>query len=211
MTVPLRSVPDLPPLPSSIVSGEGVPTVEEFGVLVAEHADTGVTAWEIRDRNVAEWAARRLTEARTALDERRAEAQAWHEQIDEWFSSVTGEVQSIESFMVSCLRAYALRYRKETKKATLKLPSMDVRTTHRDGYVVVDDEAAFVEWAKVSDPEALRVKYEPIAAVVKGYRDVIVTSAMGDEIISESIVIVDADGEVVPGLGWHDETTTCNP
>lgn len=205
MTTPLRAVPDLPPLPSVIVSGEGVPSVEEFGALVAEHSDTGRTGWEIRDRNVAEWAARRLIEARQVIQDRRTEAESWHRQIDEWYVAATGDGQSIEAFMTACLKAYALRYRKETGRATLKLPSGDVRTKLNPARIVIEDADVFVEWAKVSDPDALRVKYEPIADVVKGYRDVIVVS---DDESEEWVVIVDADGEIVPGLGYKGETIT---
>lgn len=208
MTSPLRAVPDLPPLPSSIVSGEGVPSVEEFGELVAEHSDTGRTAWEIRDGNVAEWAARRLIEARAHIEARRIEAESWHRQIDEWLVTATGDAQSIAAFTESCLKAYALRYRAETRRATLRLPSLDVRTKLNPGRITVEDAEAFIEWAKVSDPDALRVKYEPIADVVKGYRDVIITGEDNRGGLYEAVVVVDAAGEIVPGLGYKGETIT---
>lgn len=204
--VPLRVVP---PLPSAIVEGDGVPTVERFGELVAEFADTGRTGWSPPSVMVAEWTARRLVEARALIAQKAEERAVWVAQIDEWYSSVTGEAQLIVAFAEAALKAHALRHREETKRATLKLPSMIVRTKSNPARIVVEDADAFVEWAKVSDPDALRVKYEPILDVVKGYRDVIVTVSDGDETFEE-VVIVDADGEVVPGLGWKAETITAS-
>lgn len=210
MTVtPLRSVP--PPLPSAIMSGPGVPSVEEFGVLVAEFADHGMVEWGIADKNVAEWAARRLIEARGLIEQRRIESESWHRQIDEWYSSVTGEAQDIAAFAEAALKAYALRHRKETSRATLKLPSMDVCTKSNPGHVIVDDEDAFLEWAKVSDPDAIRTKFEPVAAVIKAsYRSVVVSSSDDKGGVFESVVVVDSGGEIVPGLGWRESMITAS-
>lgn len=199
---PLRVVP---PLPSAIVAADGVPTVEEFGKLVAEHSDTGRTDWSPPSLMVAEWTARRLVEARALIEQKAEERAVWVAQIDDWYASVTGDAQSIVAFAEAALKAHALRYREETKRATLKLPSLSVRTKSNPGRIVVEDVDAFVEWAKVSDPDALRVKYEPIADVIKGYRDVIEVS---DDQSEERVVIVDAEGEIVPGLGYKGETIT---
>lgn len=196
----------VPPLPSAIVAAAGgVPSVEEFGRLVAEHSDTGRTDWRPSSVMVAEWTARRLVEARALIEQKAEERAAWVAQIDEWFSSVTGEAQSIVAFAEAALKAHALRYREETNRATLKLPSLSVRTKSNPGRIVVEDAEVFIEWAKVSDPDALRVTYAPIADVIKGYREVIEVS---DDQSEERVVIVDAEGEIVPGLGYKGETIT---
>lgn len=157
--------PDLktvPPLPAEIM---GVMSNDEFETSVVEFSSTG-KPWSMRDMNDAEYAARRLVASRAVIEAVRVQAEAWMESIIEWASAQSAADREVAAWAEASLTAFALRFREQTDQATLKLPSLTVRTREVPGGVVVEDMDAFVEWAKANRPEAIKTEWKPIAKEV---------------------------------------------
>lgn len=159
--------------------------------------------WYVTDVHSAEFAARVLVSNREVIDAARAQAQAWHAQIDEWFEEETRLAQMAVAFAEHKLDLYARHHRKVTAQATLTLPSAKIRTRNVPGATVVVDMEAFVAWALVNRPGALRVKHEPIADVVAKFQ--CVAQGSKDDV---KMVAIDDEGEIVPGLGWRPDRVT---
>lgn len=155
--------------------------------------------WSINSDAVADWAARKLAAARQEKErltcryvEEIAAAQAWLER------EVKGPDRDI-AFFEGHLTAYHRSKRPDGGRYPLR---HGVLASRKGSEVVeVDDEAAFVAWAKANREDLLRIKTEIDKAAVKK-----IPAKDGRFVV---------DGEIVPGVRlvekdrtWKVETTS---
>jgi hypothetical protein len=116
----------------------------------------------------ADWAMRKLGQARAAIAARRAEHQAWMDEVDErvaqlatWLADVIRDDVATADRMTGLLSEYAMRERRETGRATLKLPSGEVATKATGARLSIIDLAGFTLWAQEHMPAAIAPEPEP--------------------------------------------------
>lgn len=127
--------------------------------------------WQIEDHGAAEWALRRLAEARANIAALEEQAAAWNRRIDEWTAKALAPLLNREQFFVANLEDYGLRVREASadEVKTLVLPSGKVKTTSHGPKVKVGDPHGFDEWAAANpDDELVRTTYDLAAGAVKG-------------------------------------------
>lgn len=166
-------------------------TVDEFHA--DQEASTG--AWKIGNDDVAEWAARKYLAATAERDRLVAQRSRWLRQIEDWYENASKEPTRTIDFFRFHLTDYAIRSRTSRKK-TVNLPSLKLRTTEHPARVVVDNEDDFIEWAVNADEAAVRVRTEVAKDAIQNYPwKVIGVTAR---------VVHPETGEVVPGLAVKD-------
>lgn len=191
------------PLPPEIALGGPGPSEDDLG---GEYADDGTEVrppWSIPNDELAEWAGRKLAAAETAIGEAEAQAGAWRERIDAWLQETTRGARNEAARFSALLERYALERRAVTGKATLTLPSVTVRTRETSERVVVDDEDQFLAWAAAHGDCWVRVVRKADAAAVRA-------GALVGRHEDGTWVVVNDDGEPVPGLGVEPGKTTAS-
>lgn len=165
--------------------------------------------WVPINMGQAEWAMRHVVLLRQQIEAIQAQAGEWHDEINRWVAHEQAEPLRRLTLFADALDAFAREYRADTGKATLSLPSGEVRTRGpRPGAEVkvkVADKDAFVEWwqtekqAGLLDPAWERAVvavtvWETNAAVVKEAAAVV-------EAEDGTLRVIDpATGQPVPGL-----------
>lgn len=127
--------------------------------------------WRIEDHGAAEWAMRRLAEARANIAAVEEQAAEWNRRIDEWTAKVLAPLLNREQFFLANLEDYGLRVREASgdEVKTLLLPSGKIKTASHGPKVKVGDPLGFADWAAANpDDELVRTTYALAAVAVKG-------------------------------------------
>jgi len=107
-----------------------------------------VEAWEVTDTGAAEWAMRLLAAYAAEGAAISDQAALYREQIDLWERHELGRIVRKVEFFRGHLERFALDWRHDTGRATLTLPSGEVKTTKRPARIEIVDEAAVLAWAR---------------------------------------------------------------
>jgi len=163
--------------------------------------------WSIGSTEEAEWALRKLIQARTRIAEVEDQAHAFIERIKSWSTEQLSQHLRDEMFFQFHLEEFARAKREaDPKLKTLRLPSGSISSRSVGPRPVVTDEAALVEFMKDFcaemglPPETyLRVKVEPKLAEVR--------KILAPEGLEKGMAVV-THGEQVPGLEIEPGKTT---
>ena len=163
--------------------------------------------WQIEDEGAADWAARKVQQARRAIAEKKVQRDLIVEQADAWLAAETEQLDRRARFFEGCLIDWLRRELEADPKGkkSRDLPC-GVKVARRSGQATVDvfDEAAFIAWAKDTHHHMLlRVKESVDKKAVKdaAYDVLMVDDDQGiDWSRDESGALVTPDGEKVPGL-----------
>ena len=157
------------PLPPALLS-PGSDVEEWVGEVATAEPDAlpeRVQAWRIDGTGSAAWALAKVAEAEAAIEDATAQAVEWYGRIDAWLKDQTAPHRRTLNYFTGQLERYALDQREaDPKRKSVPLPGGKVQTTAKSAKVIVTDEAAVIEWAKVHAPEA--VKTETVESVRLG-------------------------------------------
>lgn len=127
--------------------------------------------YRIGSTGEAEWAMRKLREARSCLAEVKAQADQWRAEIDAWQQRAGRRHAGTAAYMECLLIGYGGAARRANPKvATIELPTGVIETTTRRPRPVVTDPDALVAWALENAPQAVKVETTrtvPYAAAVE--------------------------------------------
>lgn len=146
----------------------------------------------VDDDRKAAWAVRKLAMYQSRVADARAVATAERERIDRWLVVQEERHASDIAYFTGLLTQYALAQRDQGRKS-IDTPYGVVKTRAGQPKFVVDDHHAFLEYAKQSHPEWVRVREDADVAALKKAVTVDDTPTLG-------LVAVTEDGEIVPGL-----------
>jgi phage host-nuclease inhibitor protein Gam len=149
--------------------------------------------WEVADTNGADWAARKIAQARRRCAEAEAAANTQRAVIAEFVDAAQRDAAHVEEFFAGRLRRWHEGLLDEDpKRKTVKLPSgAELKIRAGRASVLVEDEGAFVEWARENNPDLLRTTVAPDKTAVA---KTLVTAKGGDRLMDPSTA------EVVPGV-----------
>jgi hypothetical protein len=122
--------------------------------------DPLVTRWRIEDLGAAEWAMRKLTEARAQMAVVDARAKEWRAPIDAWHRDAREPAEAAAAFFERHLELAGLAHREETGEATYWLPSGKVATVGVPAGLAIDSQEEVVAWAKEQDLTEVVCKIE---------------------------------------------------
>jgi hypothetical protein len=96
----------------------------------------------------------------------RAQARLWHQQIDDWLARATAGPARRQAFFENALVSYAASWREQDeKRRTLHLPSGEIKATvPATAKVVIDDEAALLEWLNEVEEQTTLGDHDPTEA-----------------------------------------------
>lgn len=139
-------------------------------VVKAWNAGAPAQRWQVADMPSAEWAMRRYATLDAEISEKEHLAADWIDQVRQWLDRTRRPLVRRRDFFEHHLTDYALRWREQDPKRnkTLNLPSGDVPTRLVPARPEVQDDEAFVTWAHTNAPSAIKSKWSPVAAEVKG-------------------------------------------
>ncbi len=121
-----------------------------------------VQAWRIDGTGSAAWAMAHVAQAEAALSDLTAQAVEWYGRIDEWLDHESAPFRRTRDFFAGQLERYALDVREaDPKRKSITLPDGKVQTTGKAARVIVTDEDAIIEWAKVHAPDAVTEELVP--------------------------------------------------
>lgn len=181
-------------------------------------------AWFPTTIGEADWAMRKLAAARAREDEIEGEARGMMDRITAWADGERRRIDPAITFFESRLKMFGLARRIQDPRdgKSTRLPSGTVSTKAGPGpKVVVQDEAAFLEWAEglSGDEYAAAVKTVK-SPKLTGIRDMVaigtaegVRDASGEVTVAR-VPVYPPTGEVVPGLavaGEQPMTVTVKP
>lgn len=137
--------------------GETLPQLMERSPwLFATTEAVTVVRWGIGDLSGAQWAAARWAQADADVAEAEEQYAEWKLRLDGWLADTARRARRTREFFAGHLERYALGERERTGKATLRLPSATVGTTHHAAKAAVGKEDELLAWAADNAPELLR-------------------------------------------------------
>jgi phage host-nuclease inhibitor protein Gam len=155
----------------------------------------------VDDETKAEWALRKLARAEAELERDRAIALAEIEKVSAWLDARRNVTQRQIDFFRSLLREFHTNeLASDPKRKTISLPSGTLRARKAAEKWVVDNEVAFIDWAKVNLPEAVRTREEAAKTEIKKLlqiSEVAITTEDGQPAFYASLPDT---GEIVPGV-----------
>jgi len=219
----------LPPLPAEALIIENEPDIsapiaellEELDLdavdvgsqLAVEQRETG--RWAISDRLEADWALRKIAEARIRFDEDRRLYEQFRAQLDRWFRRVAGPHEATIAFFEDHLEDYGRRWirtQPPSRPRSLPLPSGVIRTTTSQAKAVFVDADVVKAWAKEHEPTLVHSKTETwvLISEVREYVEVVQDVEPNDDGEPRTVwkVVHRVTKEPVPGLGIEQEHTT---
>lgn len=150
----------------------------------------------IDSKEKAAWAFRKLAEVNAAVSENESFANAEIERVKAWLDKENESLLHEKEYFEHLLVDYTQREKEANPKAKVSTPWGGVKTRTARKYIWQDDDV--MEWAKASGGQYVKEKvtYSLDKAALK--KDCTVTEE-GD--------LVDANGEIVPGVKAPYETT----
>lgn len=154
----------------------------------AETFEGGSERFRLTDDGSAAWAMRKLKALRTRQANNTAIADDEIRRIGEWLDEVNRPLHIDAAFFEGLLVEYARECRDnpEDGRKTLKLPTGTVTSRSGQPRWTVDPDL-FLPWARSNAPDMIRIKEEPVMALLK---------PMG----SVDGRCVTEDGELIPGV-----------
>lgn len=149
--------------------------------------------FRIQNDEQAAWAVRKLGQFRARQDEAKQVAANEQERISEWLDRQLSRDADDIAYFTALLTQYALSERDQSNRKSIDTPYGVVKTRAGQPKFVVDDHDAFLEYAKQSHPEWIRVREDADVTALKKAVTVDDTPTLG-------LVAVTEDGEIVPGL-----------
>jgi phage host-nuclease inhibitor protein Gam len=114
-------------------------------------------SFEVTDMKSADWCIAKIGEAKRRIEERNAIVAEYKKRLDERLAETNiADVRQVE-FMESLLRPWAEMEIMKGKTKSLKLPCGTLGLRAGRESVVIDDEAAAIEWAELFKPEAVKI------------------------------------------------------
>lgn len=126
------------------------------------------TPWRPSSLGQLVWLAEQRTAYAARIADIEAEAAARIAHIREWADSATKSDRRRLEWADGLLGEAALINREKTNQASLKLPTLTVRTTSTSPAVKVLDDAKAIEWARTHAPEAVKVTEKVLITSLKG-------------------------------------------
>lgn len=146
-----------------------------------EHQDR--EHYAIGGMNEADWALRKLAQARRRIDEIGALAQAEVRRINDWnYEAIKSHVRDAEYFESILRNWHEEQLTDDPRRKTISLPGGKLVAAKNPDAIAIDDEL-FIPWALEHAPEWVRTKYESAKSEVK--------KASG---------VVPDTGEIAPGV-----------
>jgi hypothetical protein len=181
--------------------------------LAVEQRDNG--RWAVNDQGSAEWAMRKIAEARIRLDEDTRLYEQFRAQIDQWFRRVAGPHQATIGFFEDHLEDYGrrwIRVQPPSRPKSLPLPSGVIRTTTTGAKPVFVDADVVKAWAVEHEPTLVHEETRTwvLISEVREYVEIVQDiEPNGDgEPVTVWKVVHRVTREEVPGLGIEAEHTT---
>jgi phage host-nuclease inhibitor protein Gam len=114
-------------------------------------------SFEVVDMKSADWCIAKIGEAKRRIQERTAIVAEYKKRLDERLAETNiADVRQVD-FMESLLRPWAELEIMKGKTKSLKLPCGTLGLRAGRESVVIDDEAAAIEWAELFKPEAVKI------------------------------------------------------
>ena len=187
----------------------GAPS-DDQAVTAVEAADRGEDhhqPWQIDDEGAADWAARKIQQARADIAAKKAQRDLIVQQADAWLEQETVQLDRrarfFEGRLIDWLRREIDADPKGKKSRVLPCGVKVARTAGRRT-VDVFDEAEFIAWAKSTNHHMLvRVKESVDKKAVKDAAFDVLAISDSDAIewqATDEGVLLTPDGEKVPGL-----------
>jgi hypothetical protein len=132
----------------------------------------------------AEWAIRKLAKIRRKQAENTTIFNSELQRITKWLENVNTSLENDSRFFEAVLSLYALQERSKGRKS-LVLPHGTVKTTSSRPKIEFHSEDGFIEWAKLNDPDLLRIKHEIDKKVL-------------NDLITEDYQLISTQGEIIP-------------
>lgn len=124
--------------------------------------------WTITNASAANWAMAKLRQAKRRLAEAESLAAEQHDLADRFLDGERGrigpEITNWETRLIAWHRA---ELNEHADRKTIRLPSGTLSARRLPDGVVIEDEAAFCEWAFTNSPDLVTVKTSPNRVQIK--------------------------------------------
>jgi len=157
--------------------------LDEFEVVEASPI---AEAFTVDDDSKADWAMRKLASLRRKQAENKAIAEAEIQRVTKWLETVNTSLENDASYFEAVLTPYALLQRSEGRKSVL-LPHGTIKTTAGRPKIEIEDEEAFLAWAKESENSVIRIKTE-------------IDKKALNALIRDDNQVISTQGEIVPAV-----------
>lgn len=144
--------------------------------------------WRPRGEIDVERALRGLSRLASRFQQVRDQAKEWRSDIDSWERAQVEKISERATAVVAALEAWGLEQRRVTGTATFSFPSGTIETRKASARVVVEDDAALLEWCSESMPSAVKVVRSVLVSVIRKECET-----------TDDGRFVTPDGEIVPG------------
>src|SRR5215211_6592989 len=125
-----------------------------------EHQDR--ERYKIGGPSEADWALRKLAQARLRIDENIALGKAEVERLTAWLSEANKSHQRDAEYFESILRNWhEEQLAADPKRKTVSLPGGKLVAAKNPDSIEIQDNDTFTEWAVEHRPEWVRTKHEP--------------------------------------------------
>jgi len=150
--------------------------------------------FKVEDDASAEWAMKKLRQLRRRQRTNSEIAEEEARRLQEWLDAVNKPINQSALFFEGLLIDYAMRCREnsEDQRKTISLPAGKIATRSPAPKWDIDAEV-FLPWARLNNPELIRVKEEPALQVIKD-------EFAGFPVVSHESIVFTEDGEIVPGI-----------
>lgn len=162
-----------------------------------------------KDAERANYLLRRLTRISENLDQVNAVVAAEVQRIADWKAERAGVLEREQAWVEHALEGFMREAVRTGSSKTMHLPNGTLTVRAARSRVIVDDEAAVLEWAKANAPEAVKVT----ESVLKGQIDDLAVdkhktsqTVRDDGTEVEVLELIADGGELIPGI--HVETPT---
>src|SRR5688572_10785632 len=131
-----------------------------------EHANR--EKWRITDASAADWALRKLAQARNRITENNTLADKEVHRIRNWADETNEAHERDIEYFESVLRQWHdEQLADDPKRKTISLPGGKLQARQNPDSVEITDPDTFFVWAQENDSIWLRVKYEPDKNAIK--------------------------------------------
>jgi Bacteriophage Mu Gam like protein len=131
-----------------------------------EHQDR--EKWKITDVSAADWALRKLGQARKRMAENDSLADQEMQRIADWQREANKpHERDVEYFESLLWTWHEEQLAEDPKRKNISLPAGKLSAAKNPDSVVIDDTDKFIPWALENEPDWVRTKYEPIKTEIK--------------------------------------------
>jgi phage host-nuclease inhibitor protein Gam len=140
--------------------------------------------WKITDASSADWALRKLAQARKRIGENDALADAEMDRIDDWRREANKPHKGDVEYFEGLLRQWhEEQLAEDPKRKTVSLPGGKLEARQNPDHIAIEDTNLAIKWALENHPSWVRVKYE-----------------LEKDAIKKAGGVVPETGEIAPGV-----------